>query len=210
MKRLAIACIAIFSVASVSVEAATESSKADYTAMDILADVRIPLRDGVELSGRVWTPAGGKPAPVVFVYTPYISDEGHTRAPKFVKRGYAYVSVDKRGRGASGGEFSPEMGAGPDGCQVIDWIKQQPWSNGKVVMRGGSYRGMVQWQIAAKCPGSLAAMVPTAAAYAGEDFPGIQNEIMYSYSAQWLGLVSGRTYNGRLFSDGAYWSDKFR
>lgn len=178
--------------------------------MDILADVRIAMSDNVELSARVWKPGDDKPVPTVFVFTPYISDEGHTRAPKFVARDYAYVSVDKRGKGASGGTFTPSNGAGPDGCEVIDWIKQQPWSNGEVVMRGGSYRGMTQWQIAAKCPDKLAAIVPTAPAYQGEDFPGVQNEILHSYITQWLGLVSGKTYNARLFADFNYWSSKFR
>lgn len=178
--------------------------------MDILADVRIPMRDNIELSGRVWKSADNKPAPTVFAYTPYTSEESHGRASKFVDRGYAYISVDKRGRGASGGTYTPLKGAGPDGCDVIDWIKQQPWSNGQVVMRGGSYRGMVQWQIAAKCPDKLAAIVPTASVYPGEDFPTTQNQITYSYTPQWLAMVSGRSHNGRLFADGKYWGSKFR
>jgi putative CocE/NonD family hydrolase len=176
---------------------------------EMTINARVPTRDGIELAARVWRPQGEARRATVFVYTPYIADEQHTRAKKFVQAGFAYVVVDKRGRGASGGEFAPLEGAGPDGCDAIAWIRRQPWSDGRVVMRGGSYRGMVQWQIAAQCPDAIAAMVPTASVYPGEDFPAHAGAVSYPYIAQWLAFTTDRVSNPLLFGDAAFWRAVF-
>jgi putative CocE/NonD family hydrolase len=180
-----------------------------FGAFEMTVNARVPTRDGIELAARVWRPRGSEPRATVFVFTPYIADEQHLRAKKFVQAGFAYVVVDKRGRGASGGTYAPLEGAGPDGCDAIAWIKRQPWSDGRVVMRGGSYRGMVQWQIAADCPDAIAAMVPTASVYPGEDFPALAGAVSYPYVVQWLAFTSDRVSNPQLFGDSAFWSDLF-
>lgn len=169
----------------------------------------IPMRDGVKLAATIWRPADQqKPLPVVLVMTPYISDETQQRAVKFAENGYVYVSVDVRGRGTSQGKFSPLHGNGPDGADVIAWLATQSWCDGRVVTRGGSYRGMDQWQILAEHPAHLAAAVPTAAVYPGWDFPQPKGAFM-SYMAQWLALTSGQTGQDNLFADGKYWATRF-
>lgn len=170
----------------------------------------IPLRDGVQLAATIWRPSDqAKPLPVVLVLTPYITDETQERAVKFATHGYVYVSVDVRGRGTSQGRFTPLYGNGPDGADVIAWLAKQPWCDGRVVTRGGSYRGMDQWQIMAQHPAHLAAAVPTAAVYPGWDFPQQQRGIFISYMAQWLALTSGQTGQDNLFGDGKYWESRF-
>lgn len=47
-----------------------------------------------------------------------------------------------------------------DGCDVIDWIASQKWSNGKVGMTGNSWLTVSQWFIAAERPELLAAIAP--------------------------------------------------
>lgn len=169
----------------------------------------IPMRDGVELAATIWRPSDQqKPLPVVLVLTPYISDETQQRAVKFAENGYVYVSVDVRGRGTSQGKFTPLFGNGPDGADVIAWLSRQPWCDGRVVTRGGSYRGMDQWQIIAQHPAHLAAAVPTAAVYPGWDFPQPRG-IFMSYMAQWLALTSGKTGQDNLFADPMYWESRF-
>ena len=124
--------------------------------VEIRVDRKIPMRDGVQLSAIIWKPANQQePLPVVLVKTPYIADGDHHLALKFVDNGYVYVSVDRRGRGNSEGEFNPLEDSGLDGYDVIAWLAKQPWSNGQIAMRGGSYRGMVQWKIMAEHPQQL-------------------------------------------------------
>jgi len=177
--------------------------------IELIMDQRIQMDDGVHLVAKIWKPAEmSEPLPAVFALTPYIADEGQKWGPFFVAKGYVYVHVDARGRGNSEGEFFPAENDGRDGARVARWIAEQPWCNGQIGMRGGSYRGMVQWQILAADPGSLSTIVPTAAGAPGIDFPWPEN-IGVSYFAQWLGYVAGKTENIDLFSDFAYWSAKY-
>jgi len=80
----------------------------------------------------------------------------------FVKHGYAYVSVDVRGSGASFGTrpfpWAPaEVG---DGGEIIDWIVAQPWSNGRVVAAGASYDGTTAELVALDHRPALKAIAP--------------------------------------------------
>ena len=63
----------------------------------------------------------------------------------FVPRGYAYVTFDVRGTGASGGERKHDFTELEikDYSYVIDFVTNQKWSNGKVGSLGISYDGMV-------------------------------------------------------------------
>lgn len=177
--------------------------------IEILLDRKIRMKDGIKLSANVYKPAEMKePLPAIFAFTPYISDEGQERGPFFAKNGYVYVHVDVRGRGNSEGEFFPLEKDGADGAQVVQWIAKQPWCNGKVGMRGGSYRGMVQWQTLKHFPPALKTIIPTAAAAPGVDFP-MPHNIFVSYDAQWLGFTLSKTKNTTLFADQEYWLEKF-
>jgi uncharacterized protein len=177
-------------------------------AMDMQLDARVPMRDGIALSARIWRPSKAGRFPVVLQHTPYLSDETQARARKFVAADYVYVSLDRRGRGTSEGTFVPLEGTGPDGADAIAWLARQPWSDGRVVTMGGSYRGMAQWQALAESPPALKAAVPTASVYPGWDYPSPRG-IPYSYMAQWLAFVDGRASNAQLFGDEAYWREKF-
>jgi uncharacterized protein len=92
---------------------------------------------------------------------------------------------------------------------VVAWAAEQEWSDGRVAMRGGSYRGMVQWQTLRERPAALATIVPTASVYPGWDFPN-PSGIFLSYAAQWLAFTEGRASQGALFGDGGYWRSRFR
>ena len=49
---------------------------------------------------------------------------------------------------------------GADGDDTLNWIARQPWSNGKIGMIGGSYRGIVQWKAALRGNPHLKAIFP--------------------------------------------------
>ncbi len=191
-----------------AVDVTATAPEPTLVAMDMIVDARVPMRDGITLAARIWKPIGAGRHPVVMRHTPYLSDETHLRARKFVAAGYAFVSIDRRGRGVSEGEFVPLANSGPDGADAIAWLAKQPWTDGRVVTMGGSYRGMVQWQALAQAPLALAAAVPTAAVYPGWDFPAPRG-IPLSYMARWLSLTAGRADNEQVFGDSLYWRDKY-
>lgn len=203
----AIAFIAlIFSITQGGMAGAEETKG---TGVEILLQQRIPLKDGIHLSATIYKPADmKKPLPAIFSLTPYIADEGQTRGIYFAKNGYIYLQVDVRGRGNSGGHFFPLAQDGPDGAQVVEWIAKQPWCSGSVAMRGGSYRGMTQWQTLQHFPPALKTIVPTASVCPGIDAPFSYN-IFYGYVTRWLAFTTGHTGNRNLFGDSEYWMAKF-
>lgn len=130
-------------------------------------DVRIPMRDGVELSANIYRPSAAGRFPVILSRTPYVKSGtgkgGVDRRKEFVKAGYIWVDVDVRGRGDSDGEFRPFFQEGHDGFDTIEWCGAQVWSTGKVGMLGGSYGGYAQLAAAVRQPPSLACIAPTVA-----------------------------------------------
>src|SRR3954471_3343273 len=178
--------------------------------VDIVWGVKIPARGGVRVKARVYKPHGPtEKLPVVFTFTPYISDSYHPRAWYFAQNGYVFALIDVRGRGNSGAAFEPFANEGRDGHDVVEWLAQQPWSNGNVTMWGGSYAGFDQWTTLKEAPPHLKTIVPVASAYAAADFPFFKN-VYASYDIQWLTYTSGVTGQGNLFGEADYWIQKFR
>lgn len=114
-----------------------------------LLHVRVPMRDNVRLDTNVFHPLGGGRFPTVLLRTPYGKGPDLPASyQSFIQHGYAVVMQDVRGRFASGGVFDVLHQEGPDGYDTLNWIAEQPWSDGKVGMIGGSYLGIAQWQVA--------------------------------------------------------------
>lgn len=149
-------------------------------------DVAIKLRDGVTIYADVFRPVGDEACPAILAWSPYGKEIGgqmlddvpmRSGVPlsatsgleKFegpdpaywVAHGYAIVNPDKRGAYMSEGNllyWGHEDAL--DGCDVIEWIASQPWSNGKVGMSGNSWLTVSQWFIAAERPEHLVAIAP--------------------------------------------------
>ena len=184
-------------------------TSADY---DIRWGVKIPMRDKVELNATLYLPKTKNGTisrtPVIFTLTPYISDTYHARAAYFASHVYAFALVDVRGRGNSGGEFEPFAQEPHDGHDVVEWLAQQPFCDGKVAMWGGSYAGFDQWATAKELPPHLATVVPVAAAHPPLDYPSLDN-IGETYDVQWFTFTSGRAAQVNLFGDQKFWRTKF-
>ncbi len=137
----------------------------------------ITMRDGVRIAVDVLLPQefsgeGERPDsfPVIFEYTPYHrafmnpqSGEIIVSPPRqfFLSHGYAYVSADFRGTGASFGWMNHlSEPIREDGREIVDWIADQAWSDGNVGMWGGSYVGWSQMATASKKPEALKAIIP--------------------------------------------------
>lgn len=77
-----------------------------------------------------------------------------------VNRGIAVLVQDVRGRFKSGGRFVPFLDEAGDTQITVNWIRNQPWSNGRVSMFGNSYMGLLQWQAAANSDSGLDGIMP--------------------------------------------------
>ncbi len=159
-------------------------------------DIRIPMRDGVELSADMWMPKEEGRYPVILVRTPYLKsgDKFPEAGKHFASQGYVFLVQDVRGRGDSDGEFEWFFADGKDGYDTIEWIAQQPWCNGKVGMRGSSYLGTVQWLAAREQSPHLVCITPTApAGRYFDEIPYTGGAWMMRWSLTWLNLTSGRS-----------------
>jgi putative CocE/NonD family hydrolase len=177
--------------------------------MNMQWGIRIPVRDGAELSATLYLPtAHERAAPAIVTMTPYVAQSCHDAGVFFACNGYPFLAVDVRGRGNSDGTFHPLQEA-KDGYDVVEWLSHQPHCNGQVAMWGGSYSGYVQWATAKEFPSHLATIVPVAAPYRGVDSP-LRDNTFAPYLVQWLTLLAGRTSQDKIFADRQFWSQRFR
>ena len=130
--------------------------------VQMLLDVKVPMKDGVNLSTDIYLPKTNEKLPTVLMRTPYSNntDEMISKAKSLAKNGYACVMQDCRGRWDSEGVFYPFIDDGEDGFITQEWIGKQPWSNGKIGMSGSSYLGSVQWASAPYKSKYLTTMAP--------------------------------------------------
>ena len=126
----------------------------------------IVARDGTTLSANVVLPgpADQGPYPTVVEYSGYSPSNpaDATFAGIYNALGFAYVGVNMRGTGCSGGSFSFfEEVQLLDGYDVIEAVAAQPWvTDHRVGMVGISYPGISQLFVASTRPPSLAAITP--------------------------------------------------
>ena len=129
----------------------------------------MPMRDGVRLATDVYRPKNASgPVPIVFVRTPYnfnfwdvrngVPADMTARARGPIKRGYAKVVQNERGHFFSEGHYDILGAPVSDGDDMLEWLKKQPWSNGKVGTTGCSSTAEYQMAIAAQGHPAYAAM----------------------------------------------------
>ncbi len=147
-------------------------------AVEVRWDVRIPVRDGLELSANLWLPVAAEDAtdarfPVVLEMIPYGKDNWHRNADVahgewLAARGFAFCRLDVRGTGSSPGVALDEYTEAEtlDGYDAVEWLAAQPWCNGNVGMWGISYGGFTAIQVAKLRPPHLRAILPM---YATDD-----------------------------------------
>jgi putative CocE/NonD family hydrolase len=196
--------------ATVAVLALVLGGAESYAATDFSVNfewlVKIPMRDGVELAATMYRPADeGARSACLFTLTPYTRQTYHAVGQYFAARGYPFLTVDVRGRGDSGGTFTPMRQEAKDGFDIVEWLARQPYCNGKVGMWGGAYSGYDQWATAKEMPPHLATIVPVASLYPGVDFPSEQN-IFGTADVLWLTATSGHAYQGAIAADSDFWT----
>ena len=157
-------------------------------------DLRVPMRDGVDLLADRYAPDGGDGLPLVLIRTPY----GRRATPFrlfgeiFAERGYQAVVQSCRGTFGSGGEWRPFQTDREDGLATIAWLRRQPWFGGKIGMFGPSYTGFVQWPIAAECPEEIRALSLVAAASRPQDMIYASGGFALRTMLAWIYLVGSQ------------------
>ena len=178
--------------------------------VEMRLDVKVPMRDGVNLSADIYLPKAHGKFPTVLVRTPYSNngDAAIQKGRRLASNGYVCVIQDCRGRWDSDGEYYPFRHEGADGYDTQEWIGRQEWSNGKIGMAGGSYVGLAQWQSAPHRSEFLTCLAPRVICC--DFFSGL----VYPGGALQLGVLMlwGMGTNGRTAQSIEYhnWTEVFR
>ncbi len=134
-----------------------------------LPDVEMRARDGTKLATLVYLPDGPDargPFPTIFIRTPYGITNLIRNYGMYPARGYALVLQATRARAywdpdnLSEGLWAPMVDEAADGADALEWITQQPWSDGQVCMEGGSYVAYTQWTASMAGNPALKCLIP--------------------------------------------------
>jgi len=175
--------------------------------MQAIFDAGVVMRDHTRLSGNVFLPEYGGNHPAVLVRTCYNKSRKPYQqlAAFFCEHKYAFAAIDVRGRGDSDGDWQPWENEFRDGFDAIEWIAQQPWSNGKVATLGGSYEAWVQWAAANMLPPHLTTMITSGSpGHWFHDWPYRGGALAAADYLEWLNLTSGRTIQPPFIKDLAW------
>jgi putative CocE/NonD family hydrolase len=125
-----------------------------------VSEARVPMRDGIELIADVYEPTGdvvgtllargpyGRAFPFSLVF-----------ADLHAARGYRVILQSVRGTFGSGGDFSPMVNEAADGADTVEWMRRQPWWDGRFATIGISYLGFTQFALLQDPPPELVTSV---------------------------------------------------
>lgn len=131
-----------------------------YSRATVTADIRVPMRDGVDLLTDHHAPAG-EAVGTVLIRSPYGAGPLFTGllAGPYLAAGHHVVVQRCRGTFGSGGRFEPMVHEVDDGADTVAWLRTQPWFGGRFATVGPSYLGFVQWALLMDPPPELAAVI---------------------------------------------------
>lgn len=184
----------------------------------------VTLSDGTSIAINLRLPddyVEGKEYPTIFEMSGYdggsssgstpfgVAGEGSRGLTKIYDKEYVTVHASVRGTGCSSGEFDLfSWRSALDGRELVEWIAEQPWSNGDVGIYGHSYGGITGFMVAATQPphlkaASLSGLIDDL--YRGIVYPGgVSN---YGFPLLWTGGIrnvydiGGGTYPGLAAGD---------
>ena len=121
----------------------------------------IPMRDGVRLSAYLYIPEGEGPWPVLYEqrYADLRADRTREDLADLASHGYVVCAENYRGAHLSEGIWDGYRALGwgelQDGYDSVEWLAEQPWSNGKIGTFGASQGGYAQNFLAVTQPPHL-------------------------------------------------------
>lgn len=178
------------------------------TARYIISDsIMIRTSDGATLSAVVVRKKGA-PAklPTTLFFSIYSNiNRSLGEACYAADHGYVGMAADTRGKRLSPDTIEPYEHEARDVNTVIEWIVQQPWSDGRVGMYGGSYCGFVQWAATKYLNPALKTIVPYVAAIPGLGLP-MENNVFLTVNYQWAFYITDNKYtDNAVNNDNARW-----
>jgi putative CocE/NonD family hydrolase len=199
-------CLALCA-AAVSAQQSQTSSAPTSGEYEIWDKVLIPMRDGGIVSATVVKKKSG-PArlPALLTVDIYTDPPSQiVRAKDAADHGYIGVIADTRGKRLSPDPIVPYEHEASDGYDIIDWIAKQPWSDGQVGMRGGSYTGFSSWAAAKRLHPALKTIAVSAAAIPGDGLP-MANNIFLNANYGWAFYVSdNKLLDNKTYNDTERW-----
>ena len=186
----------------------------------------VEMRDGVPIAVDLYLPAAaaqGARLPAILRQTRYwraprfralvrpFLDAPEPLALRFLAAGYAWVDVDVRGSGASGGVqrslWSDDEVA--DGGQLVDWIVRQPWSSGAVGALGDSYDGTAAELLLANDRPAVRAVAPRFALFDGYTDIAFPGGVRLVWFTETWGRFDDAIDRGRLWAAFPWWVPLF-
>jgi uncharacterized protein len=162
-----------------------------------LRDNKVPMRDGIYLATDVALPVTKGPFPTILARLPYGKKKPAMLLPLahiLAQRGFVFVIQDCRGKFKSQGTFRPFEQEVADGADTIKWIKQQPWSDGRVIPVGFSYLGYTAWA-AAIGAGGAQGVVPITTTPNPYDMVYSDGILNYMMALDWAISIEGTSVN---------------
>lgn len=208
MRRAHALFIVALLAGTLSAQQPQPSASVDDAHYDIQDQVLIRTRDGATLSASVVRPKGvTEPLPTLLTFDIYTDPAAfRARGKDAAAHGYASVIADTRGKRLSPDEIVPYEHEAADTDAVIEWIARQPWSNGRIGMRGGSYSGFTAWAATKHMPAALKTLAVSAAAIPGLGLP-MYNNVFLSANYGWVFYVTDNKYlDERTYNDNDRWT----
>jgi putative CocE/NonD family hydrolase len=141
--------------------------------------VALTTGDDVTLVADVFRPVrAGAKMPTILVRIPLsktiVNSLFATMVGRFwAEHGYTVVIQGTRGRYGSSGDPYPLKHERDDGLATLQWLKKQPWFDGRLGMWGGSAFGHTQWVIADALPSPPSGRSTMMVQIASNDFYGM-------------------------------------
>lgn len=165
----------------------------------------VPAHNGTKLAVDVYVPNGyqNEKLPALLEFTRYWRSMENPKTGEpipslrerdslFLRHDYVLVKVDVRGTGASygrrPGEYTPiEV---QDAKYVVEWVINQPWSNGRVGAYGTSYSGTTAELLCATKHDAVKAVIPGWSDFDIYESPGRPyGMVATSFVAEWSKIV---------------------
>jgi len=233
-RRLAAVIAAMLAVASPSLTRAgdgswradTEASADRHDPVYTRRSFYVEMRDGVPIAVDLYLPREadeGARLPAILRQTRYwrapsfrapwrpFLDRPQDLAERFLARGYAWLDVDVRGSGASGGVQRSLWSDDEvrDGGEIVDWIVRQPWSNGAVGALGDSYDGTAAELLLAAGRPAVRAVAPRFSLFDGYTDIALPGGVRLAWFARTWGHFNDAIDRGRIWQAFPWWVPLF-